>query len=29
MASILVVGVLGFFLDDVARWPHRRWLHVA
>jgi NitT/TauT family transport system permease protein len=28
-AAILLVGALGFLLDYVARWLHRRWLHVA
>jgi len=25
MATVLVIGVLGFLLDGAARWAHRRW----
>ncbi|HEX5392431.1 MAG TPA: ABC transporter permease subunit, partial [Rhodocyclaceae bacterium] len=25
MASILFIGLLGFLLDWLARWAHRRW----
>lgn len=27
MAAIVVIGLLGFALDALARWLHRRWLH--
>ena len=29
MAAIVVIGLLGFALDALARGLHRRWLHVA
>jgi NitT/TauT family transport system permease protein len=25
MAVILVIGVIGFTLDALARWMHKRW----
>jgi len=27
MAAVLVIGLLGFLLDALARWLHDRWLH--
>lgn len=27
MAMVLLIGVLGFALDALARWLHRRWAH--
>ena len=27
MAAIVLIGVLGFALDYLARWLHARWLH--
>lgn len=27
MAAIVLIGVLGFALDWLARWAHARWLH--
>lgn len=27
MAAILVIGLLGFLLDSLARWLHALWLH--
>ncbi|MDT4855676.1 putative aliphatic sulfonates transport permease protein SsuC [compost metagenome] len=27
MAMVLLIGVLGFFLDAGARWLHGRWTH--
>ncbi|MNZ42304.1 hypothetical protein D3C78_598750 [compost metagenome] len=27
MAMVLLIGVLGFMLDALARGLHRRWVH--
>ena len=28
MAAIVLIGILGFILDYLARAAHARWLHV-
>ena len=28
-AAIILIGVLGFALDYLARWLHARWLHAG
>ncbi|RZA07877.1 MAG: ABC transporter permease, partial [Proteobacteria bacterium] len=27
MAMVLLIGLLGFALDALARWLHQRWVH--